>query len=78
MKLARLIFVIPLYIDWRRQFHGWLLAEAAVPIAIITPLLRDDCDFVARMNLRHFGLLTCQFDLEIEHRIIVLTKIIGV
>jgi hypothetical protein len=48
-----------------------------VAIAMVTPL-RDDCDFVARNDLLHFGLLTCQFDIEIEHRIIVLTKIIGV
>jgi hypothetical protein len=64
-------------INRRHQIHGWLLAEAAVAIAMVTPL-RDNCDFVARNDLLHFGLLTCQFDIEIEHRIIVLTKIIGV
>jgi hypothetical protein len=60
-----------------RDIHGWLLAEAAVAIAMVTPL-RHDCDFVALNDSLHFGLLTCQFDIEIEHRIIVLTKIIGV
>jgi hypothetical protein len=30
------------------------------------------------MNLSHFGLLTCLFEVEIENRITVLTKIIGV
>jgi hypothetical protein len=30
------------------------------------------------LNLRYFGLLTCQFDLEIEHKIIVLTKMVRV
>jgi hypothetical protein len=39
--------------------------------------LRDDRDFVALMNSRYFRLLTCQFDLEIEHVIIFLIKIIG-
>jgi hypothetical protein len=64
-------------IDWPHQIHSWLLAEAAVAIAMVTPL-RDDCDFVAPNDSLHFGLLTCQFDIEIEHRIIFLTKIIGV
>jgi hypothetical protein len=52
-----------------------LLAETAVAIAIVTPL-RDDHNFVVRTIaiLLHFGLLKCQFDLEIEHKIIVLTK----
>jgi hypothetical protein len=47
MKLASLIFVIPLSIDQHHQFHGWLLAEAAVSIAIVTPL-RKDCNFVVQ------------------------------
>jgi hypothetical protein len=64
-------------IDWRHWIHGWLLAEAAVAIAMVTPL-RGDCDFVARNDSLHFGLLTCQFDIESEHRIIVLKKVIGV
>ncbi len=64
-------------INWRHQIHGWLLAAAAVAIAMVIPL-HNDCDFVARNASLHFGLLTCQFDIEIKHRIIVLTKIIGV
>jgi hypothetical protein len=44
---------------------------------MVTPL-HDDCDFVAQNDSLHFGLLTCHFDIEREHRIIVLTKIIGV
>jgi hypothetical protein len=64
-------------IDWRHQIHGWLLAEAAVAIAMVTPL-PDHFDVVARNDSLHFGQLTCQFDIEIEHRIIVLTKIIHV
>jgi hypothetical protein len=53
-------------IDWRHHIHGRLLAEAAVAIAMVTPF-RDDCDFVARNDSLHFGLLRCQFDIEIEH-----------
>jgi hypothetical protein len=60
-------------IDWRHQIHGRLLAEAAVAIAMVTPL-RDDRDFVAQNDSL---LLTYQFDIKIEHIIIVLTKIIG-
>jgi hypothetical protein len=48
-----------------------------VAIAKVTPL-HDDCNFVARNDSLHFGLLKCKYDIEIEHRIIVLTKIIGV
>jgi hypothetical protein len=44
-----------------------------VAVAMVTPL-RDDCNFVARNYSLHFGLLTCQFDIEIEHKIIVLIK----
>jgi hypothetical protein len=52
MELARLIFVIPLYPSERRQFCGsWLLAEAAVAIAISITPLRNNPDFVVRMNL---------------------------
>jgi hypothetical protein len=65
------------FIDWRHQIHGWLLAEAAVATAMVTPL-GHNYNFDARNDSLHFGLLTCQFDIEIEHRIIVLTKIIGV
>jgi hypothetical protein len=44
MKLARLTILIHC-IEQHRQFDGWLLAEAAVAITIVTPLCYD-CDFV--------------------------------
>jgi hypothetical protein len=46
MKLARLTCLIHCAAQ-RRQFHGWLLAETAVAIAVVTPLC-NDCDFAVR------------------------------